>query len=92
MTFRKRKARAHRSKGLANTLHRAAREGFIADECEISILRSKKARDHAHCRPGVAAIERVICGRYMATYAGDFNRTVLALADIRAKRLHAGQC
>ena len=89
--IRQRDARAHFRKRFADSFHGPARQRLVADERKFSLLRRQQARNHAHGRAGVAAVERAVRGRYAAADARHFHRAVLQPVDARAQRLHATQ-
>jgi len=73
MAFGQRQTCAHLFQWLANALHGPPRERIIAHQREASLLGRKQARDHAHRRAGVAAIERGGGSPHVSADAGYFN-------------------
>ena len=52
--------RAHPAQRLGDPLHRPARERLVADELEAALLAGEDAREQAHERAGVAAVDRLV--------------------------------
>ena len=69
-------ARAHLRERLADAFHGAAAERGVADEGEAARLRCDQARQHAHGRAGVAAVEGMVRGGEVAGGSGDFDCVV----------------
>ena len=86
--------RSHFAERFADALHWTEGKGVVADEGEGVRMGGDEAREHAHGRAGVAAIERD--GRLAegSGYSGDFDDCRWActcLDDRCAKGFHAGE-
>ena len=69
-------ARAHLRERLADAFHGAAAERGVADEGEGARLRCDQARQHAHGRAGVAAVEGMVRGGEVAGGSDNFDCVV----------------